>query len=180
LHFAAAELELVEFRDNYAGMRTVFYCLAVLIAGLSRMVGAAEIPPEFWRNDAQGWVVEAKECGGALCAYLVSYKIVHQHLPGYVPLDEKNLDPARRSVPLCGLQLIGGFKPAKRAGDWDSGWVYDPDSGQTYSGTITQVDSTTAKLRAYIGVPLIGKTLMLHRTADDAAPKCAVAAVSGK
>lgn len=153
-------------------MRTIFSTLAVLAATLSFTANAAEIQTEFWKNDQEGWVVEAKECGGALCAYLVAYRMVHQHLPGYVPLDEKNPNPARRADPLCGMQLIGGFKAGKRPGLWEGGWVYDPDSGRTYSGTITQVDEKTAKLRAYIGFSLLGKTLMLRRVADDDAPRC--------
>jgi uncharacterized protein (DUF2147 family) len=153
-------------------MRKLFTCLAGLATGLSFTANAAEISTEFWKNDSQGWVVEAKECGGALCAYLVSFRVVHQHPQGYVPLDQKNPDPVRRAQPLCGLQLIGGFKPGKRAGLWEDGWVYDPDSGRTYSGTITQIDAATAKLRAYIGISLIGKTLTLRRVADDYAPRC--------
>ncbi len=153
-------------------MRTIFTCLAALAVTLSFTASAAEIRPEFWKNDQEGWVVEAKACGGALCAYLVSFKMVHQHPPDYVPLDERNPDPARRAQPLCGLQLIGGFKPGKKTGNWENGWVYDPDSGRTYSGTITQVDDKTAKLRAYFGFSLLGKTLMLRRVADDYAPQC--------
>ena len=121
---------------------------------------------EFWKNDAQGWVVEGRECNDALCGFLVSYRMVHPHPSGYVPIDELNPDPKRRNTPLCGLQLIGGFRPSTRKdGDWDSGWIYNPDSGKTYAGAISRVDADTAKLRAYIGIPLIGRTLVLHRVA---------------
>lgn len=119
-------------------------------------------------------MVESRECDHTLCAFLVDYRLTQQHDPGYVPRDAKNPDPTRRERPLCGLQLIGGFKAsARKAGVWDSGWIYDPDSGHTYSGTITQVDAGTVKLRGYLGIPLFGRTLILHRQAD-AARRCQV------
>ena len=148
--------------------------LAVLAFGIGAPAWATtDSRDEFWKNDAQGWVVEVRECDHALCGFLVSYRMVHPHPPGYVPIDELNPDPTRRNTPLCGLQLIGGFKPSTRKnGDWDSGWIYNPDSGKTYAGAISQVDADTAKLRAYIGIPLIGRTLVLHRVADVPA-RCA-------
>ena len=148
--------------------------LAALAIGLSPPAGAiTDGRVEFWKNDAQGWVVEARECNNALCGFLVSYRMVHPHPPGYVPTDTENPDAARRSAPLCGLQLVGGFRPSMRKdGDWDGGWIYNPDSGKTYAGAITKVDADTVKLRAYIGIPLIGRTLVLHRVTDVPA-RCA-------
>ena len=153
--------------------------LAALAIGFGSPAGAVtDSRVEFWKNDAQGWVVEARECDNALCGFLVSYKMVHPHPSGYTPTDELNPDPAHRAAPLCGLQLIGGFKPSTRKdGDWDSGWVYNPDSGKTYAGAISKVNDDTVKLRAYIGIPLIGKTLVLHRVTDVPA-RCAAATKS--
>ncbi len=147
---------------------TYLIWLAASALGMSApALAAADTRDEFWKNDAQGWVVEVRECDQALCGFLVSYRMVHPHPSGYVPIDELNPDPTRRSTPLCGIQLIGGFKPSThRDGDWDSGWIYNPDSGRTYAGTISRIDADTAKLRAYIGIPLIGRTLTLHRVAD--------------
>jgi uncharacterized protein (DUF2147 family) len=148
--------------------------LAALAIGLSPPAGAlTDNRVEFWKNDAQGWVAEVRECDNALCGFLVSYRMVHPHPPGYVPTDTENPDTTRRSAPLCGLQLVGGFRPSTRKdGDWDGGWIYNPDSGKTYSGAITKVDADTVKLRAYIGIPLIGRTLVLHRVTDVPA-RCA-------
>jgi uncharacterized protein (DUF2147 family) len=153
--------------------RNLFCLLALAIGFSSPAVALTDGRDEFWRNDAQGWVVEVRECDDALCGFLVSYRMVHPHPPGYVPTDELNPDSTRRNTPLCGLQLVGGFKPSTRTGgDWDSGWIYNPDSGRTYEGAITKVNDDTVKLRAYIGIPLIGRTLILHRVADVPA-RCA-------
>jgi uncharacterized protein (DUF2147 family) len=136
-----------------------------LLIGIAGAAQAATYPTEFWKNDEQGWVVETKPCDSGLCAYLVDYPVVHDHEPGYVPRDIHNPDPARRGAPLCGLPLMGGFKPSGEK-DWDGGWVYDPDTGRTYSGVISVVDATTVKLRGYVGISLFGKTLTLRRAAD--------------
>lgn len=154
--------------------KSIPLALALLAYGLSQQSRANDDPPQFWRNDEQGWVVEARQCDGTLCAFLVSYPALSKKPPADMPRDVLNPDPARRNVPLCGMQLIGGFIPSPRKkGAWDDGWVYDPDSGRTYSGTITSVDTTTIKLRGYVGVPLFGRTLTLHRLSVIPA-RCAV------
>jgi uncharacterized protein (DUF2147 family) len=140
--------------------------------GLSQMARAADYPTELWKSDEEGWIVKTAPCDSGLCGYLVGYRMVHPHDPGYIPLDEHNPDPARRAAPICGLMLMGGFKPSKHSkGVWDGGWVYNPDNGKTYSGTITEIDADTVKLRGYIGLSLFGRTLILHRL-DTAPPSC--------
>jgi uncharacterized protein (DUF2147 family) len=153
-------------------MRKTLLCLLAISLG-GPAFGADDVPKQFWKSDTDGWVVETRPCDGGLCADLVAYKMVHQHPPGFVPTDVKNPSAARRDTPLCGLQLIGGFKRSTRKdGVWDGGWIYDPDSGHTYSGTITQLDADTVKLRGYVGISLFGRTLILHRLADVPA-RCA-------
>ncbi len=121
----------------------------------------------YWFNAEQGWVVEAHMCGTELCSHLVGFRMVNPHPPGYIPLDDHNTNSKLRGRPLCGVQLLGGFDPAKRKGNrLDGGWVYDPETGGTYSAILTLVDRNTTKLRGYIGIPLFGKTVTLHREAD--------------
>ncbi len=143
----------------------IIQSLAALLVASAGTASAATYPNEFWRNDEQGWVVETKPCDSGLCAYLIDYRAIHDTAPGTVLRDIHNPDPARRAAPLCGLPLMGGFRPS-RDGAWDGGWVYDPDSGKTYSGTISVVDAATVKLRGYVGISLFGKTLTLHRSAE--------------
>ena len=62
-------------------MRKTLQCLlAISLTGPA--FGADDIPRQFWQSDADGWVVETRPCDGALCADLVAYRMVHQHLPG--------------------------------------------------------------------------------------------------
>jgi uncharacterized protein (DUF2147 family) len=72
-------------------------------------------------------------------------------------LDEKNPDSALRSRPLLGLTILTGFRYASD-GRWVGGQVYDPNSGNTYRGTITVLDDDTLGLRGYVGISLFGRT----------------------
>jgi uncharacterized protein (DUF2147 family) len=45
--------------------------------------------------------------------------------------DIKNPDPALRSRPIVGLQIISGFR-RDEAGGWTGGTIYDPVGGKTY------------------------------------------------
>jgi uncharacterized protein (DUF2147 family) len=133
---------------------------------------AQDTAPSIWVNPEQGWVVEARLCGTELCSHLVAFRMVHPHPPGYIPLDDNNVNPKLRGRPLCGVQLMGGFDPAKRKDNkLDGGWVYDPQTGKTYSAMLTLIDPNHVKLRGYVGIPLFGKNVNLHREAD-AGPRC--------
>ena len=126
--------------------------------------GADTYPTEYWVSQKDGWTVKTGPCGGALCAWLVDFKLKPEDSPGYQPVDSHNPDKSKRGDRLCGHLMMGDFHPAKDPDvTWDGGWVYDPDHGSTYSGQITLVDNDTVKLRGYLGISLLGRTLMLHR-----------------
>ena len=124
----------------------------------------AAYPTEYWTSDKDGWSVKTVPCGDALCAYLVDFKLKPTDPPGYQPVDEHNPDRNRRRDKMCGHIMMGDFRPSESADTtWDGGWIYDPDSGTTYSGKITIVDQNTVRLRGFIGISLLGRTLVLRR-----------------
>lgn len=60
--------------------------------------------------------------------------------------------------------LLGSFKPSKyEEGKWEGGWVYDPETGSTYTGDAEMIDADTIKLRGYVIIPLFGRTVTLTR-----------------
>jgi uncharacterized protein (DUF2147 family) len=84
--------------------------------------------------------------------------------------DGKNPDAGKRNRPLCGLTIGTGF--AQKDGDHAvGGKLYDPESGRTYSGTITLVNGSTLKLHGYLGLPVFGRTEEWHR-AQGAPASC--------
>ncbi|HTJ64716.1 MAG TPA: DUF2147 domain-containing protein [Alphaproteobacteria bacterium] len=130
-------------------------------------VAPAPYPTEYWTSDKDGWTVKTAPCDSGLCAYLVDFKLKPTDPPGYEPVDENNPDPAKRHDKMCGHIMMGGFIWSKSSDTtWDGGWIYDPDSGTTYDGKITIVDQNTVKLRGFIGISLLGKTLVLRRQAE--------------
>lgn len=75
---------------------------------------------------------------------------------GSSPRDEKNPDKAKRTQTILGLQILKGFKFDKD--EWNHGEIYDPESGKTYSCTLSLKDPSTLKVRGYIGISLLGRT----------------------
>jgi len=86
---------------------------------------------------------------------------------------EKRLDPDakagdtcdkcaddRKDQPIQGLQLIRGItKDAGTENRWDGGTIIDPEDGKVYKARMTPIEGgKKLELRAYIGVPMIGRT----------------------
>ena len=149
-------------------MKYAVLILSILL-GLARTPALAQSPRAsdaigFWLEKTQGWVVETAPCqnGNGLCGTLVSYR--DDADMANVSLDAHNPDPSKRTKPLCGIQLLGGFTPTKgREGEWENGWVYATDSGKTYTGEAQMIDTNTIKLRGYVFISLFGRTLTLTR-----------------
>jgi uncharacterized protein (DUF2147 family) len=70
--------------------------------------------------------------------------------------DKNNPDPALRTRPDLGLELLKDFT---FEGDnvYDDGTIYDPKSGKTYSCKMT-LDGISLRIRGYIGISLFGRT----------------------
>jgi uncharacterized protein (DUF2147 family) len=77
-------------------------------------------------------------------------------------VDLKNPDPALRRRPLLGLTILEGLR---RTGEntWEDGRIYDPDDGANYRTSMSINDDGTLHVRAYILIPLLGKTLIWTR-----------------
>ena len=116
-----------------------------------------------WANPS-GSVIQIYRCGATLCAKLIA---ISADSPTRV--DANNPDTALRNRPLCGLTIGKGFEPSgpDRA---QGGKLYDPESGKTYTGTMTR-DGNKLKLRGYVGIPLFGRTETWTR-APDSVPAC--------
>jgi uncharacterized protein (DUF2147 family) len=71
--------------------------------------------------------------------------------------DKNNPEEALRLKPLLGYSMLKNFSFAGEK-TWEEGTIYDPESGSTYSCTITMTDDNTLEVRGYIGVSLFGRT----------------------
>jgi uncharacterized protein (DUF2147 family) len=94
-------------------------------------------------------------------------KIVWLKNPTYADgtpkMDKNNPDPKLRTVKSIGLVLVKGFKYDAKADEWIDGKIYDPDEGKTYSCKLKFETDTKLRVRGYIGVPALGKTMIWEK-----------------
>lgn len=76
---------------------------------------------------------------------------------GQKKLDKMNPDESLRTRKRLGLRVLQDFVP-NGDGYWDSGTIYDPETGTTYSCKITMKDKNTLDIRGYVGVSMFGRT----------------------
>ena len=80
-------------------------------------------------------------------------------------LDTENPDPELRTRKLLGLVFLTGFR-YDGDGTWKDGRIYDPNSGNTYKGTIKMESTERLKLRGYVGISVFGRTETWTRRQD--------------
>ena len=117
---------------------------------------AADNIEGFWLTQNERAVVEIEECGDSICGY------VYWIIDGGLVYDQNNPDEARRTDPICCMQILKDFDKAG-PGDWESGKIYKADDGDTYNANVELQDDGKLKLRGYVGAPLFGKTQLWTR-----------------
>ena len=140
----------------------------ILLAAAGAAWGGGDDILGVWGNDDGKAKIEIFPCAGHYCG-----KISWLKRPVYTPddrdgvagtprEDHKNPNPALRSRPLMGLQIMSGFNYG--GGNlWDKGRIYDPESGKTYQSKITLVSPHRLEVRGYVGIPLFGRTTVWSR-----------------
>jgi len=63
---------------------------------------------------------------------------------------------------LCGLTPLQGLQPTG-LDHWNSGWLYNPDDGETYRVSAEHRSADVFVARIYLGVPVFGETKTLLR-----------------
>jgi uncharacterized protein (DUF2147 family) len=124
-----------------------------LVGVLSLFAGEARASAAFfgvWRTPVNGGgIVRVEACGDRVCGYVVSSPHLETHPD---QRDVRNSDPALRARRIMGLQILDARAVADdELGD---GWVYDPEEGSTYSGSVTLLKDGRLRLRGCIIWPL--------------------------
>ena len=111
--------------------------------------------------DAGDSHVEIYACGDLLCGRIAELDEPLDE-DGKEKLDKNNSEPALQSRPLLGMDLIAGFVRAGKK-KWEDGTIYDPRDGKTYKCVMKLQRDGTLKVRGYVGIPLLGKTVVWTR-----------------
>ncbi len=122
--------------------------------------GAVEITP---------CVPDAPPKAANLCGRIVWMKDPNDE-KGQPLRDTLNKNAARRSQPICGLQIIGDVKPQAN-GSWDNGWIYDPEQGSSFDVELQLRNPETLQVKGYMGVKFLSETFVWRR-AKEPPPKC--------
>jgi uncharacterized protein (DUF2147 family) len=140
-------------------------CFACLVLAANTLAQDESSIEGVWVNgDGDGWI-ELEIVGSELIGRILgSPADPFNRNPSR--LDNQNPQESLRDRPLRGLTILSGFRN-EGDGRWGGGRVYDPNSGNTYKGTITVVDDVTLKLRGFIGISLFGRTEVWVRRGEN-------------
>lgn len=78
--------------------------------------------------------------------------------------DRENSDKSLRNVPLQDYVFLKNFH--YKDGKWVGGTIYDPLEGNTYKCQL-KIEDNLLRVRGYIGVPLLGRTVTWHRPSEE-------------
>lgn len=136
----------------------VLALVALVVAGAG--AGAASTDPTgvagLWLSSKEKVVIELYSCGDELCGDIV-WLAKPFRKSGEFKRDEKNPDPALRNRGWCGIQVINGLEQNGQDG-WKNGKFYYPKMGRSFDVDIERKSNEAIEIRAYLGVPLLGKT----------------------
>lgn len=133
--------------------------------------GQAPTVAGLWLDNEGKARVEIAPCGGEMCGAIVWLK-EPLNPKGQPWTDILNPDKAKKTRPICGLQIIGGLKPAS-GGQWTEGWVYDPEEGKSFNLELSLKDPDTLTVMGYAGIRLLSETFHWTRQPPNS-PRCKV------
>jgi uncharacterized protein (DUF2147 family) len=124
-----------------------------LAGALSLLAGEARAGNAFfgvWRTPVNGGgIVRIEGCGERVCGFVVSSPHLDAHPD---QRDVRNSEPSLRNRRIKGLQILDARLIADdELGD---GWVYDPEEGNTYSGSVLLLKDGRLRLTGCIFWPL--------------------------
>jgi uncharacterized protein (DUF2147 family) len=141
-------------RKNTAIAWTAF-ALAAVVSGSLRAQSLN--PTGTWFNENKDAIVQIGDCGvlaagvptGTLCGVVAWLERPIDPATGRPPTDRNNVDPAKRSQPLMGMQVISQMRPSATAGRWD-GSVYSVDDGKTFDGSLIVRSETQMRVQGCV------------------------------
>jgi uncharacterized protein (DUF2147 family) len=155
-------------RPGRAGPAAPALLLALLLpaAAPAALAGRDDAFGRWWLPDGNGQLHVEPAGDGLIGRVACLARVPAAGEPG--PVDANNPDPAQRERPVLGLALLEGFRWNERAGRWEDGTIYDPDTGSTYASRVWLDGGGDLRARGYLGAPMFGRTVVFrHVPAGD-------------
>ena len=106
-----------------------------------------------WMTEEKDGVVEIYSCDNhTFCGRFYWLKDDSAESPSR---DDRNPDPDKKMLPLCGMTFMGGFA-SNGEGLYEGGWIYSIRHGATFSAQMALIDNETLRLRGYMFLPFLG------------------------
>ncbi|MAF97555.1 MAG: hypothetical protein CMH26_02865 [Micavibrio sp.] len=119
-----------------------------------------------WLTENERAIIKIERCNdNNLCGY------VDWIIEGGLQKDIHNEDESLHERPICGLKILGDFTQESPT-EWEDGFIYKADDGDTYNANLELTEPDTLKLRGYIGISLLGKTQYWTRTDKSSYKAC--------
>lgn len=138
-----------------AGERNFMRALQILIMAvvtgtlLAAVASAGSPPAGLWRMSSGKATIRVSDCGGKLCGTIVALaKPTDKH--GKPKRDKHNPNPSLRGRPVVGIAVMSGLKPSG-GGEW-SGFIYNPDDGNTYRSVVKLVSPSRLKVKGCVAM----------------------------
>ena len=139
---------------------------AILAIGLSVSAASATLaasPQGTWLTTNGDGAVQIGQCGDALCGEIVG---IDRKVTAPMPTD-------MHGRPQCGLTIISNERP-ETDGSW-LGDITDPRDGRTYQAMLWVDEGGNLHLRAFIGIPALGATVIWRPFTGHLTAKCSLA-----
>lgn len=128
-------------------------------------LGQAATPDQIvgvWEAENGNIKLEMFDAGGTYSARMLYGKLVMEADGTTFKKDTLNPDPALRSRSLEGIVFVTDLTWDARERRWEDGRFYSGATGRTMSAQAELVGDKM-EVRAYLGTPLVGQTLLLRR-----------------
>lgn len=138
-------------------------CLAQS-AGAQQSLAAtpAKAPLGRWITESGNLEVDIAPCAGeTLCGKVV--RVLANRSMSAPGADMAAAD----ARPALGMTLLSGLRPSGDGSTEYQGEIYNRENAKTYRATLTPAEPDQLLVRAYVGIPLFGKTQVWRRPAID-------------
>jgi len=109
-----------------------------------------------WYTENNNAIIKIYKDGNTLSGKITWIKTPNDE-NGNPKTDPENPDEKLKSRKRLGMIMMYNFS-YDEDDQWDDGEIYDPESGNTYSGIITMTSKNKLDLRGYVGISWFGRT----------------------